>query len=81
VALLRQARRALAADDPSAALVALDRHREIPAAQMAREAALLRAEALCVAGRGADGLRLLAQVESRWPGRPGAGAVRALCGE
>ncbi|HTE55585.1 MAG TPA: hypothetical protein VK698_32245 [Kofleriaceae bacterium] len=81
VAFLTGARRALQSGEPARALAALERHRrELRAPQMAREAALLRAEALCAAGRPREGRRALAEADARWPGAPGSAAARALCG-
>ena len=81
VALIRAARHALAAGDPESALALLRRHRrEMRAPQMEREAWLLRAEALCRAGRKGDGRDALAAARSRWPGSAGTSAVMQACG-
>src|SRR5262245_20889209 len=80
VALLSAARRALRDGDPAAALQALQRHRrELQAPQMAREASLLRAEALCAAGRREAGRAELAAMDAASPGAPGTGPARAAC--
>jgi hypothetical protein len=81
IELLDRARRELQSGAPARALVALDRHRrELRAPQMAREATLLRAEALCAAGRPREGERALAELDRRWPDAPGSAAARAVCG-
>jgi hypothetical protein len=81
VALLSEARRAMGDGDPDRALAALARHgREVRAPQMAKEAGLLRAEALCADDRAGEGRAVLAEVDARWPGAAGAAAVRARCG-
>ena len=80
IELLDRARRALQAGEPARALVALDLpRRELRAPQMAREATLLRAEALCGAGRTREGRHALAELDRRWPDAPGSRAARAAC--
>jgi hypothetical protein len=81
VRLLAPARQAVRHGDPSAALLALELYEEKhPDGQLAQEATLLRAEALCQLGRPAEATRILGRVRARNPDAPGLAAVEASCG-
>lgn len=71
--LLRTARRALAAGEPGAAVDALAEHqRRFPNGELAPEAAQVRVEALCAAGRTDDARAAAAALAERWPALPAA---------
>jgi hypothetical protein len=78
--LVRGAQRSLRAGAPDEALSLLARHaREVRAPQMEPEARLLRAEALCRAGRLDEGRRELASARARWQSASGLAAVEQAC--
>ncbi|HTM22374.1 MAG TPA: tetratricopeptide repeat protein [Kofleriaceae bacterium] len=81
VRMLEPARRALEERQPAAALSALDVYDQaLPRGQLAREATLLRAEALCQLGRTDEARGLLRRVAEAHPGAPGIAATAAACG-
>jgi len=81
VALLDQARAALASGNTAAALSALDRHkREFPRGFLSSEAEVLRVEALVKAGRTAEARAQGERLLSREPNGPQAKRVRSLLG-
>lgn len=81
VALLDQARAAIASGNTAAALSALDRHkREFPRGFLSSEAEVLRVEALVKAGRTAEARAQGERLLSREPNGPQAKRVRSLLG-
>ncbi len=78
--LLDGARRALAADDATAALAFLDRHAHtFPAGQLAPERLGTRVLALCAANRTTDAAREAKRFLARYPNHPMAARVRSSC--
>lgn len=79
-ALLTAARAALDADDPAAALAALDRHAaRFPTGILAEERTATRVRALCAAGRRADADAARDAFLARWPRSVHEARVRAAC--
>lgn len=77
LALLREAQRALASHDSSAALAALDRHEaEFPRGALAHERDVARIAALCEDGRRRDAAHVAARAEQR----PAIARALSRCG-
>jgi hypothetical protein len=80
VAYMRQARAAIDAGDPGAALRALDEHaREFAAGQMLEDRLRLRIEATCALGREEQARAQADEFLRDHPGSPHAARVRELC--
>jgi len=80
LAMLEQARREMNKPNPRGALDALDSlERQVSTPQLEREAALLRAEALCVSGDKQRASEVLDSASIRWPSAPGIATVQRIC--
>lgn len=82
MALIREARQALQADRPKGALEVLDAHaRAFPRGQMREDAAVLRIEALCAAGKAPQARAEVRLFLRAFPGSAHAQRMRATCSE
>jgi hypothetical protein len=71
VSLVGDAQRALRAGDPERSLALLGEHEQrFPAGALAPEAAVLRVDALCAAGRVLDAEAAARRFEAQYPGSP-----------
>jgi outer membrane protein assembly factor BamD (BamD/ComL family) len=81
IELLRDARSALHAGDPSRALTLLDSHdRLYPTGALAEDAAAQRIYALCALGRTGEARTLVPRFLAAFPASPHAASVRGSCG-